>query len=65
MRAAIIGSTKIALIHYRSILQKGYNEIYFISRKISKAKSFIKENNLNSKIVKPGDFTIINKINKI
>lgn len=62
MRAAIIGSTKIALIHYRSILQKGYNEIYFISRRISKAKSFIKENNLNSKIVKPGNFTIINKI---
>ena len=61
MRAAIIGSTKIALIHYRSISQKAYSEIYFISRKISTAKSFIKKNKLDNKVVKPGNYEIINK----
>lgn len=61
MRAAIIGSTNIALIHYRSVIKKGFEEVYFISRNIEKAKSFIKTNKLNEDIAKPGNIKIINK----
>lgn len=60
MRAAIIGSTKIALIHYRSVIKKGYDEVYFISRNIKKAELFIKKNKLNNKIAKPGNIRLIN-----
>lgn len=63
MKAAIIGSTKIALIHYKSIFSNNFKKIYFISRKKIHAKKFLNENNLrNFEKIKYDNYKILNKI---
>ena len=63
MKAAIIGSTKIALIHYKSIFSNNFKKIYFISRKKIHAKKFLNKNKLrNFEKIKYDNYKILNKI---
>ena len=64
MNAAIIGTTRIALIHFNSLFKHNFKKIYFISRKKIKAKKFLEENNLSKqKKIKYDDYDILNKKN--
>ncbi len=62
MIAGIIGSTKIAKIHYENLVKLNYKKIYFISRNKSRAKSFIKNNIEVTKLCKPENYRILRKL---
>ena len=62
MIAGIIGSTKIAKIHYENLVKLNYKKIYFISRNKSRAKSFIKNNIEGTKLCKPENYRILRKL---
>ena len=63
MKAAIIGSTKIALIHFNTIIKHNFKKIYFISRKKNKSKNFILKNKLKKlNCIESESYKILNKI---
>jgi hypothetical protein len=62
MKAAIIGSTKIALIHLNTIVMHNFKKIYFISRKKTKSKNFILKNKFKKLYnIKSDNYKILNK----
>lgn len=62
--SAIIGTSKIALIHLNSLLKNNFKKIFIVSRNLNRAKKFILDYNLKkNKNIYPSDYTILNKKN--
>ena len=62
MIAAIIGSTKIAKIHYQNLLHLNYKRIYFVSRTKKKSETFIKNNIERTDTCVPENYKIFKKL---
>ena len=61
MIAAIIGSSRIAIIHYKILEKLNYKKIYFISRKKKSSIIFVKKNIGNTDICNSEDYKILKK----
>ena len=58
---AIIGSSRIAQIHYKFLKEYNFSKVFFIGRSVKKLLNFLKENNISK--VKAGEKRKINKEN--
>ena len=62
MNSAIIGSTKIAIVHLNTVIKHNFKKIYFICRKKSKSKDFILKNKFDKiNNIKSGNYKILNE----
>tara|TARA_A100000164_G_scaffold381585_1_gene434002 strand:+ start:2411 stop:2611 length:201 start_codon:yes stop_codon:yes gene_type:complete len=65
MNCALIGTTKIASIHVREMINNGIKEITIISRSKKKAKRFINNLNFQDIVFIPEKISILKKKNLI
>lgn len=60
-KCVVIGTSKIASVHLKALLNNRYKKYFIISRNIKRAKNFILKYKFKEKNVYPADYKILNK----